>query len=275
MDHVVTKRRIAALFSLSDAVRLLLVVLLTSYVQQIQGAVGTTGPLIGPDVMSLGTLPQLTFLFHPKYTTLITQTGLPAPQGTDFEGPDPGLNAAIISAPEVCPNNYMRDAGGRCRPAFSYGPNPLSTFTPEKYKGSIQFYMGLQQIGRPMNRRRNFQRMRHGGAGVRRFNRVQFPLRTPPPRVAATTTTLPPPPPQLQDRVMVIDQQDHDRAAPSKEKESHPLLPTPPPLTEPVAQITAILEALNHDKSSSAAHDEFNNEKSSSDSQTSIDDDDD
>ncbi|XP_018025083.1 uncharacterized protein LOC108680704 [Hyalella azteca] len=236
------------------------VVLLTVLALQLPGSLCHSRPLIDPDVMTQGTHPQLTLLYHPKFTTLITLAGIPAPQGTDFEGPDPGLNAAIISAPDVCPNQYMRDAGGRCRPAFTYGPNPLSTFSPEKYKGSIQFYMGLQ-VGRPtqLNRRRNPQRQRNGAAaGSRRQGRLNFPLRSPAPETAATTTTVAPLDHLLDQELL---QEIPEVPLPSTENESSSALPTPPPLTNTVAEITAILAKLN-------------DEKSSSDSQT-IDDDDD
>lgn len=57
-------------------------------------------PLLGPDKMSFGSLQPLD-LWHRGAFPLVApaplQSGLPAPKGTDFDGPDPGLNAAIIS----------------------------------------------------------------------------------------------------------------------------------------------------------------------------------
>lgn len=57
-------------------------------------------PLLGPDIMSFGSLPPLS-LWHngafPLVAAAPLHSGLPAPKGTEFDGPDPGLNAAIIS----------------------------------------------------------------------------------------------------------------------------------------------------------------------------------
>jgi len=85
----------------------------------------------------------------------------------------------------------MRDAGGRCRPAFTYGPNPLSTYSPDKYKGSIPFYMGLQ-VGRPaqFSRRRprpNRRRGRPRGGSKGGARRPGGPGRRQRPKVSSTT----------------------------------------------------------------------------------------
>lgn len=235
---------------LQYVVGVFLTLLWSSVTQQLLGVLGSSAPFIGPEVMSLAAVPQLTFLYRPLlHTTVIRQVGLPAPQGTDFEGPDPGLNPAIISAPEVCPNHYMRDVGGRCRPAFTYGPNPLSTFTPAKFKGSIQYYMSLQ-VGRPshMGRRRLFGHFRNNN---RRAGRLHLPLRTstPPPPPTSTSTITPPP-------------LDEERFDISEQPALVSVLPTLPSLTGPVAKITAIWESVQ------------NNDPSSGDTQP-IDDDDD
>ncbi|XP_068240750.1 uncharacterized protein [Palaemon carinicauda] len=115
------------------------------------------GPLLGPDVMSFGSLSPLTVwqeATFPLIPALPFHTGLPAPRGTVFDGPDPGLNAAIITVPkESCPNGYRRDINDVCRLKFSYGPNPFFSFTPENFKGDVQFYMGLQ-VGQSRQLRR-------------------------------------------------------------------------------------------------------------------------
>ena len=57
-------------------------------------------PLLGPDIMSFGSLPPLSLWqkgAFPLVAATPPQSGLPAPKGTEFDGPDPGLNAAIIS----------------------------------------------------------------------------------------------------------------------------------------------------------------------------------
>ncbi|XP_076029903.1 uncharacterized protein LOC143018428 isoform X2 [Oratosquilla oratoria] len=99
-------------------------------------------PLLGPDVMSFGAVSPL--ILYPPMFAVPARGGLPAPEGSMFEGPDPGLNAAIINIPEVCPSGYKKDISGKCRPAFGYGPNPFHTIVPDNFKGSVQFYMGLQ-----------------------------------------------------------------------------------------------------------------------------------
>ncbi|XP_069951265.1 uncharacterized protein [Cherax quadricarinatus] len=115
-------------------------------------------PLLGPDIMSFGSLPPIT-LWHaasiPVAPSAPVQSGLPAPKGTEFDGPDPGLNAAIITVPtEPCPSGYRRDFNEVCRLKFGYGPNPFFSFTPENFKGDIQFYMGFQVGGEFPSRRR-------------------------------------------------------------------------------------------------------------------------
>ncbi|XP_045607846.1 uncharacterized protein [Procambarus clarkii] len=115
-------------------------------------------PLLGPDIMSFESLPPLT-LWHPASSPLApsppVQSGLPAPKGTDFDGPDPGLNAAIITVPtKPCPSGYRLDLNEVCRLKFGYGPNPFYSFTPENFKGDVQFYMGLQVGGEFPSRRR-------------------------------------------------------------------------------------------------------------------------
>ncbi|XP_064122356.1 uncharacterized protein LOC135226593 isoform X1 [Macrobrachium nipponense] len=136
------------------------------------------GPLLGPDVMSFGSLSPLTVwqgAAFPIIPTLPLHTGLPAPRGTVFEGPDPGLNAAIITVPrESCPNGYRRDINDVCRLKFSYGPNPFFSFTPENFKGDVQFYMGLQ-VGQSRQPRR-----RGRGRGRPRPPAVQVPSVPPP-----------------------------------------------------------------------------------------------
>ncbi|KAK7082060.1 hypothetical protein SK128_027004 [Halocaridina rubra] len=105
-------------------------------------------PLLGPDVMSFGSLHTLTLwqgAAFPAIPAIPLHSGLPAPKGTVFDGPDPGLNAHIISVPrESCPSGYRRDINDVCRLKFGYGPNPFFSFTPENFKGDVQFYMGLQ-----------------------------------------------------------------------------------------------------------------------------------
>ncbi|KAK8381241.1 hypothetical protein O3P69_008244 [Scylla paramamosain] len=84
----------------------------------------------------------------------------PAPKGTEFDGPDPGLNAAIINVPvDPCPNGYRKDMNEKCRLMFGYGPNPFFSFTPENFKGDLQFYMGHQVAG-PNRRRARLRRPR-------------------------------------------------------------------------------------------------------------------
>ncbi|XP_042223187.1 uncharacterized protein LOC121867332 [Homarus americanus] len=115
-------------------------------------------PLLGPDIMSFGSLPPLTVWQTdslPVVPSAPVQSGLPAPKGTEFDGPDPGLNAAIITVPtEPCASGYRRDSNGVCRLEFGYGPNPFFSFTPENFKGDVQFYMGLQIGGGFPSRRR-------------------------------------------------------------------------------------------------------------------------
>ncbi|XP_071549948.1 uncharacterized protein [Panulirus ornatus] len=113
-------------------------------------------PLLGPDVMSFGSLPPVT-LWHtasiPVVPAAPVQSGLPAPQGTDFDGPNPGLNANIIQVrTQPCPSGYRRDFNEVCRLKFGYGPNPFFSFTPKNFKGDVQFYMGLQ-VGELPSRR--------------------------------------------------------------------------------------------------------------------------
>ncbi|XP_050725292.1 uncharacterized protein LOC127002984 isoform X2 [Eriocheir sinensis] len=115
-------------------------------------------PLLGPEIMSFGSLPPLS-LWHngafPLVAAAPVHSGLPAPKGTEFDGPDPGLNAAIINVPvDPCPNGYRRDMNEKCRLMFGYGPNPFHSFIPENYKGDLQFYMGIQVGGPRPNRRR-------------------------------------------------------------------------------------------------------------------------
>ncbi|XP_047489247.1 uncharacterized protein LOC125039392 [Penaeus chinensis] len=124
-------------------------------------------PLLGPDVMSFDSLPPLTLWHSPVLPAVPLQAGLPAPKGTVFDGPDPGLNAAIITVPtESCPSGYRRDFNGVCRLKFGYGPNPFYSFTPENFKGDVQFYMGLQVGGPQPGRRRGRGRGRPRPAAI-------------------------------------------------------------------------------------------------------------
>ncbi|XP_063880091.1 uncharacterized protein LOC135111090 [Scylla paramamosain] len=120
-------------------------------------------PLLGPDIMSFGSLPPLSLWQNgafPLVAATPPQSGLPAPKGTEFDGPDPGLNAAIINVPvDPCPNGYRKDMNEKCRLMFGYGPNPFFSFTPENFKGDLQFYMGHQVAG-PNRRRARLRRPR-------------------------------------------------------------------------------------------------------------------
>ncbi|KAL7640066.1 UNVERIFIED_CONTAM: hypothetical protein RMT77_009480 [Armadillidium vulgare] len=117
--------------------QLLLAVLI--FVVKVQGK---PSALIGPDVINFGNLQPVTIIYQPL-AIVQPQNGLPAREGAVFEGPDPGLNANIIGGTD-CPNNYRKDSAGICRLEFAYGPNPFSAIIPQTFKGSLQFYMGLQ-----------------------------------------------------------------------------------------------------------------------------------
>ena len=52
-------------------------------------------PIIGPEFFSFGDLTPVTLIYQPL-AVVQPQNTLPAPQGAEFEGPDPGLNANII-----------------------------------------------------------------------------------------------------------------------------------------------------------------------------------
>ncbi|KAK3870458.1 hypothetical protein Pcinc_024319 [Petrolisthes cinctipes] len=107
-------------------------------------------PLLAPDIMSFDSLPPLTLGSSGPYPFV--------PSSSFQSGPDPDLNAAIIVAP--CPSGYRRDFNDVCRLKFGYGPNPFYSFTPGKYKGDVQFYMGLQVTGGGGRRRGRGRRPR-------------------------------------------------------------------------------------------------------------------
>ena len=56
--------------------------------------VSRSAPIIGPDY-GHGALPPVNLIYQPL-SVVQPQNTLPAPEGMNFEGPDPGLNANII-----------------------------------------------------------------------------------------------------------------------------------------------------------------------------------
>ncbi|CAL4067100.1 unnamed protein product [Meganyctiphanes norvegica] len=143
-------------------------------------ALAMTTPIKHPEIMTLESLspavqPSGAISMWRSAPFLVNlQSALPAPPGAMFDGPDPGRaanniishqllvyvlddqgpNPNIINIPEGCPSGYRRDPKGLCRIilGLGYGPNPFHSFQPENFKGDLQFYTGLRQVGRPSSR---------------------------------------------------------------------------------------------------------------------------